>query len=78
VRQAIARDLPVLAVCCGMQVLNVALGGDLRQHLPDLKVRFVNVVDLKRQKKKRASREPQQASEKSNQKSIAATGQKTK
>jgi gamma-glutamyl-gamma-aminobutyrate hydrolase PuuD len=32
---ALARDVPVLAVCRGMQVLNVALGGDLRQHLPD-------------------------------------------
>lgn len=34
-RAAIARDLPLLAVCRGMQVVNVALGGDLRQHLPD-------------------------------------------
>ena len=34
-RAALARDLPVLAVCRGMQVLNVALGGNLRQHLPD-------------------------------------------
>ncbi|HEY2298186.1 MAG TPA: gamma-glutamyl-gamma-aminobutyrate hydrolase family protein [Jatrophihabitans sp.] len=35
VRAALARQLPVFAVCRGMQVLNVALGGNLRQHLPD-------------------------------------------
>ena len=29
-------DLPLLAICRGMQVLNVALGGDLVQHLPDV------------------------------------------
>lgn len=34
-RAALARDLPVLAVCRGMQLLNVALGGTLQQHLPD-------------------------------------------
>jgi putative glutamine amidotransferase len=33
---ALERDMPVLAVCRGSQVLNVALGGDLVQHLPDL------------------------------------------
>jgi gamma-glutamyl-gamma-aminobutyrate hydrolase PuuD len=33
---ALARDMPVLAVCRGFQVLNVARGGDLVQHLPDV------------------------------------------
>jgi gamma-glutamyl-gamma-aminobutyrate hydrolase PuuD len=32
---ALERDMPVLAVCRGSQVLNVVLGGDLVQHLPD-------------------------------------------
>ncbi|WP_354643988.1 gamma-glutamyl-gamma-aminobutyrate hydrolase family protein [Kitasatospora camelliae] len=34
-REALDRDLPVLGVCRGMQVLSVELGGDLVQHLPD-------------------------------------------
>ena len=33
---AIARDMPVLAICRGVQVLNAARGGDLVQHLPDV------------------------------------------
>lgn len=33
---ALERDMPVLAVCRGSQVLNVARGGDLLQHLPDV------------------------------------------
>ena len=33
---ALERDLPVLAVCRGSQLLNVARGGDLVQHLPEV------------------------------------------
>jgi putative glutamine amidotransferase len=35
-RAAVDRGVPALGVCRGMQVLNVALGGTLEQHLPDV------------------------------------------
>jgi putative glutamine amidotransferase len=35
-RAADQRGLPILAVCRGLQVLNVARGGSLHQHLPDV------------------------------------------
>jgi putative glutamine amidotransferase len=34
-RGAIERDLPLLGICRGMQLINVACGGSLIQHLPD-------------------------------------------
>jgi putative glutamine amidotransferase len=34
-RRALERDIPLLGVCRGMQLMNVAMGGTLLQHLPE-------------------------------------------
>ncbi len=34
--EALRRSVPVLGICRGAQILNVALGGTLHQHLPDV------------------------------------------
>ena len=36
VDRALREDVPVFAICRGLQVLNVALGGSLHQHVPDV------------------------------------------
>ncbi|MEI8412610.1 MULTISPECIES: gamma-glutamyl-gamma-aminobutyrate hydrolase family protein [unclassified Kribbella] len=36
IQAALDRDLPLLAICRGLQMLNVTLGGTLQQHLPDV------------------------------------------
>lgn len=35
-KTALARRMPILGICRGMQLINVALGGSLHQHLPDV------------------------------------------
>ena len=42
---ALERDLPVLATCRGMQIVNVALGGSLVQHVPALTGQVHNWLD---------------------------------
>jgi putative glutamine amidotransferase len=34
-RRAVEREVPLLGVCRGMQIINVAFGGSLDQHIPD-------------------------------------------
>ncbi|HEX2742620.1 MAG TPA: gamma-glutamyl-gamma-aminobutyrate hydrolase family protein [Rubrobacter sp.] len=36
VRKALEREVPILGICRGMEILNVVYGGGLEQHLPDV------------------------------------------
>ena len=40
IREAVRRDMPVLAICRGIQELNVALGGTLHQRIFEMPMRF--------------------------------------
>src|SRR5579862_8493927 len=40
IREAVRRDMPVLAICRGIQELNVALGGTLHQRIFEMPERF--------------------------------------
>jgi putative glutamine amidotransferase len=60
-RAALRQDLPILAICRGHQVLNVATGGTLIQDIPSL-VKGANVHDARGPRWRRAHRvdlEPQ-------------------
>lgn len=46
VHEALAREKPLLAICRGIQILNVALGGTLHQHVPDV---FAGIVHRQHQ-----------------------------
>lgn len=41
IHAALQRDMPILAICRGMQMLNVALGGTLHQHLEQVETHRV-------------------------------------
>jgi putative glutamine amidotransferase len=45
-RWALAREMPLLAVCRGLQVVNVARGGTLSQHMPDPHRHVVHTVTV--------------------------------
>ena len=45
---ALERGIPVLTICRGTQVANVALGGSLLQHMDDPHINRVSVVEFKK------------------------------
>ena len=53
IRAAVARGVPLLAICRGFQELNVALGGSLHQRLQDLPDRIDHSTPMQRSAKVR-------------------------
>lgn len=45
-RYVVEHKIPTLAVCRGLQVLNVSLGGDLEQHLPSPHMNEIHTITL--------------------------------
>jgi putative glutamine amidotransferase len=48
ISKAVARGLPILAICRGIQVLNVALGGTLTLHIPGHRLPEQKEQDIQR------------------------------
>lgn len=44
-REVVARGVPVLGICRGIQIMTVALGGTLHQHVPDLSAAIAHEGD---------------------------------
>ncbi len=57
-RRALERDIPVLAVCRGMELLNVVRGGTLEQHVPDRSTSVVHKVAVDAYNKHEVSIKP--------------------
>jgi putative glutamine amidotransferase len=55
VDRALRDDVPVFGICRGFQVLNVALGGTLHQHVPDV---FGNTVQHSQTEKRHVATHP--------------------
>jgi putative glutamine amidotransferase len=47
VRAAFERDLPILGICRGMQILNVSLGGTMHQHLPERSTELIHSSEFR-------------------------------